>query len=484
MTWASSQGAGFAEMVQLVRQAAEKADAANFIDGLTSGHGTSVGPRGTSVSGGQRQRIALAQSLIRDPEILILDEATASVDSASEKKMQAAIEHAAPTNIIVLEAGGVVERGTYDELMAVEGGKFAHLIQLQKLRTTGSVAEVESRDSASLADLHDKVKETPTEKDEGSQKKAAADSTIETSDEADNTPPQPFSSVVRGIAWLIRPSLGWVFLAMVAATIVGATFSGSGLIFGYTVSPLNPCQSTVQRILSMGRLFGGLIFMLGAVELIANFLAWWGFGVIGERILYTLRQLSFRSLLEQKLDGIYRKVARRPGCCPSSPKTVPQDPALFDGTVLHNVALGAVPGHEASNAEIKEACRVANIHDEIMALPDGYNTQCGPSASRLSGGQKQRIAIARALVRRPRLLLLDESTSALDAAGEAELQKGLQRASKDTTVLAITHRLHTVHQADMIFVVDGGRIVDQGRHSDLLETNESYRLNAMQQMLQ
>jgi ABC-type multidrug transport system fused ATPase/permease subunit len=163
---------------------------------------------------------------------------------------------------------------------------------------------------------------------------------------------------------------------------------------------------------------------------------------------------------------------------------VPQDPSLFDGSIRFNVGLGAPPGHEASDAEIEEACRIANIHDTIAALPDGYDTECGPNASRLSGGQKQRVAIARALVRRPRLLLLDESTSALDAESEAALQKGLETAARGTTVIAITHRLRTVQKADVILVIEGGQIVDSGRHAELMERRESYRLNAMQQMLQ
>jgi ABC-type multidrug transport system fused ATPase/permease subunit len=162
---------------------------------------------------------------------------------------------------------------------------------------------------------------------------------------------------------------------------------------------------------------------------------------------------------------------------------VPQDCALFDGTVRFNVGLGAVPGYEATDAEIQEACQLANIHDTIMGLPDGYDTECGPNGSRLSGGQRQRLAIARALVRKPRLLLLDESTSALDAESERLLQEGLERAAKGITVIAITHRLHTVRKADVIFVVEGGRIVDQGRHEELVERSESYRVNALQQML-
>ncbi|KAH6605000.1 hypothetical protein Trco_006707 [Trichoderma cornu-damae] len=162
---------------------------------------------------------------------------------------------------------------------------------------------------------------------------------------------------------------------------------------------------------------------------------------------------------------------------------VPQDCALFDGSIKFNVGLGAVPGHEATDSEVEDACRLANIHDTIMSLPKGYETECGPNGSRLSGGQRQRLAIARALVRKPRLLLLDESTSALDAESEKALQQGLEQAARGITVIAITHRLHTVRKADVIFVVEGGKVVDKGRHEELVERSESYRVNALQQML-
>lgn len=162
---------------------------------------------------------------------------------------------------------------------------------------------------------------------------------------------------------------------------------------------------------------------------------------------------------------------------------VPQDCALFDGTIRFNVALGSTPDHEATLEEIEEACRLANIHDTIMELPNGYDTECGPNGSRLSGGQRQRLAIARALVRKPKLLLLDESTSALDAESERALQEGLERVARGITVIAITHRLHTVRKADVIFVVEGGKVVEKGRHEELVEKSETYRINALQQML-
>lgn len=821
----ASLGPEIAEIIRLVRLAAEQADAAGFVERLSAGYGTSVGTRGTLLSGGQRQRVALAQALIRDPEILILDEATASVDSASERRVQHAIERASlgkrtmisiahrlstiryADNVIVMEAGQVVEQGTYTDLAAKPDGKFADMVRLQNLNnTTDDVeqASVSSHPGDSFTEKPETLSDSQLivdEKEKQHSDKANTASVEKGSAETESAeePPPPIASSLKNMGWLIRPSLGWLTIAMVAAAIVGATFSGAGVIFGFTVGALNTCGSTVGRILSRGEFFAGLVFMLGGIELIANFLAWWGFGIIGERVLYALRVLSFRSLLEQGLSwhqsagrtpsgllavitkdcmavggfsgstfgtvfaicinvliaivlchiiawkiaivclalipiqlgagfmqlrmlaryeerhqeafstattlaseaiqsirsvavlslektymdsykrlieasrrqvvraaastnillaishtigtfmnaltyywgsqlimkGEYTQTdllivliamltssqlwgamftmapefsraslavsrvmkivnigssrhetppkgvsayheqdieaaaeAKEPAVQPRGAQSggakvtfkdvsfaysnnqqspvlkditfniapnqfcglvgpsgagkstimnlvqrlytldsgtvmiddvnlaelpesfrnsialVPQDPSLFDGTVKYNVGLGATPGHEATDEEIQEACVLANIHDEIAALPDAYDTECGPSASRFSGGQRQRLAIARALVRKPRLLLLDESTSALDATGEAALQQSLERASRGTTVLAITHRLHTVRKADVILMLDQGHIVDSGRHNDLMERNESYRLNVMQQMLQ
>ncbi|KAK2024115.1 ABC transporter [Colletotrichum zoysiae] len=828
----NSYGPEIQEIVDLVRHAAEQADAATFINRLDDGYGTSAGPNGTLVSGGQRQRIALARALIRDPKILVLDEATSALDSASEKRIQHAVEQAATENrtivsiahrlstirnadsIVVMEAGQVVEQGTYAELMAREDGVFARMARLQTVGAAdrapdaGSVSG-DSLDASTLKDDH-----TIDEKANGPDERVASKSlrNIKSSDkesdaeekkESDTTgldDAKPYSTVVKGLVRLIRPSLTWLVVAMIAATIVGLTFSGCGLIFGYTVGALNPCASTVERILSMGRFFSGLMFGLACVELFANFFAWSCFGVVAEKLLYSVRVLSFRSLIDQDVQwhqsdgrtasgllsiitkdtasiggfsgstvgtvfgicvnvvaavilshiiawkiavvclvtiplllgsgfmqlrmlaryeerhaaafstatsvateavqsiktvaalslesqvmdnyarllappqkqmvrasastniwlaisattgtfvnalaywwgtqlimkGEYTQTqfliilmamlvsaqlwgtmfalapefsrartalsrimsvinigknddlsktgtqpkhiagdskaeedvestgevkAKRPNAggvkvtfrnvsfaYPSRPDVnildnvsftlqpgqfcglvgpsgagkstimnlvqrlyfpsqgqvlidghdiaslpssfrdtvaiVPQDPTLFDGSVRFNVGLGSSPDTEATQAEIEEACKLANIHDVIMALPEGYDTECGPSASRLSGGQRQRLAIARALVRKPRLLLLDESTSALDAASEAALQEGLERASRGTTVLAITHRLHTVHKANVILLVEGGQIADSGTHQELMERRESYRVNAMQQMLQ
>ncbi|OGE53852.1 hypothetical protein PENARI_c007G00607 [Penicillium arizonense] len=160
---------------------------------------------------------------------------------------------------------------------------------------------------------------------------------------------------------------------------------------------------------------------------------------------------------------------------------VPQDSVLFEGSIEFNIGLGARPGHDVSLEEIQDACKLANIHDVIMSLPEGYQTLCGPNGNQFSGGQKQRLSIARALVRKPKLLILDESTSALDAESEKLLQDGLEKAARGITVIAIAHRLHTIRKADVIFLIDGGVCTDSGSHDELLQRSDSYRANVMHQ---
>lgn len=162
---------------------------------------------------------------------------------------------------------------------------------------------------------------------------------------------------------------------------------------------------------------------------------------------------------------------------------VPQKSALFDGTVHFNLVLGARPGSDPSIEEIQAACRLANIHDTIMALPEGYQTSCGSNGDQFSGGQMQRLSIARALLRNPRLLLLDESTSALDAESERLFEEALEKIAKGVTVIAIAHRLHTIRRADCIFVIEDGVCVNRGTHDELVKSNATYRDNALHQTL-
>ncbi|KAJ9151330.1 Multidrug resistance protein [Pleurostoma richardsiae] len=817
---AEQRGPDVVEIVALVRKAATLADADGFIAKLQHGYGTIVGSSGRLISGGQKQRVALARALVKDPAVLILDEATAALDSRSEQRIQRAISNiasgrtvltiahrlstiAGADNIIVMHKGRVVEEGNHATLMA-KNGAYADMVRLQTLRPEAAANSdnVNRPDHASLTDT-DIEESSPIDQDLPSAEKIRL-STSETpvpdpteEDEEPETPSKSLWALLRGYAPTLRPHLLTIALALLASSIVGGAFSAEAVIFGNTVGSLNICKSA-DSIRSHGDFFGLMFFVLAIIEFFANVVSWTGFGWVSEKIVYTVRVLSFRSLFEQDLqwhqsngrtpalllsyitrDGnalaglsgsvigtlfsitvnliaaivlthiiawrialvclslvplllgagllelhilgkfedrhenaytksvdigteavtsiktvaalsleeetlnVYRRSLNGPrketfkvtlqaslcqavtyflGNCvnalaywwgakqiiagnysqtqflivvfsllvsallwsqmfalapelssaraamarilglieigsnkmqghvhplplteaseekyvetTSEPKAVdssgiqassvqfvdvhfayparpdaevlkglnldirpgsfcalvgpsgagkstiislverlytpssgsilidgvdvtrhrevsfrnkialvPQESLLFEGTIEFNVGLGARPGHEATTEEIVEACKLANIHDVIEALPDGYKTLCGPNGNQFSGGQKQRLSIARALVRKPQLLILDEPTSALDAESEKLLQDGLEKAARGITVIAIAHRLHTIRKANCIFLIEDGRCVDSGSHEELLERSDSYRASVMHQTI-
>jgi ATP-binding cassette subfamily B (MDR/TAP) protein 1 len=808
---AQSYGAQVQEIVDLVLNASELADAASFIERLDEGYGTSVGGKGNLISGGQKQRISLARALIKDPRILVLDEATASLDSASELRIQRALEKVAlgrtvitvahrlstirnADNIIVMRQGRLVEQGSHQELMAVDGA-YAGLVRLQGLNVNAGedVESILSTASTEVLPEKSEAIETSTAIDDEHAKDKAAEVKSDNASTSAKTDDQSFAATVRSMGTLFRPYSFALILATTGAIIIGGTYCASAAIFGNVVGKLSYCE-TPEAIREAGQLFGLLFFMLAIVEFLANFVSWSLFGWVAEQIIYKVRVLSLRSILEQDLAwheskdrnpslllglisqdsnalnglagsvictilsivvsliatitmthiiawkiavvclavvplllgagymrvttvaafeekhleafadsnaitieavnsmktlqcysleheilGTYRRSLQEPmrqitkqsawanlwlavgyglsnflyalaywwgstriiageytqtqffivqlallvssqlwgqafalapdvsralsatrrllnvlelgstknlsaslqpcpdiEAAPSSatssekpsnsppaggasitfqdvhfsyparPDTrvlhnlslsikpgqfaalvgpsgagkstiialierlyrpssgaisingrditfgdnsfrheiayVPQQSVIFNGTVRFNLTLGARPDKkEVTQAELEEACKVANIHETILAMPEGYDSECGPNGDRLSGGQKQRLAIARALVRKPALLLLDESTSALDAESEKLLQEGLERASRGMTVVAIAHRLYTIRKADVIFLVEDGRVVDQGTHKELVQRSESYRVNALSQ---
>ncbi|KAL0944423.1 ABC transporter [Colletotrichum truncatum] len=153
---------------------------------------------------------------------------------------------------------------------------------------------------------------------------------------------------------------------------------------------------------------------------------------------------------------------------------VAQEPIMFRGTVRDNILFGISDPASISEEIIHEVCRDAFIHDFIISLPDGYNTDVGLKGVSMSGGQKQRIAIARALIRDPKILLLDEATSALDSESEKTVQAAFERARDGRTMIAVAHRLSTIQNADVIFVFSEGRVVEKGTHNELITKQGVY----------
>ena len=818
----AAQGPAVTAIVDLVRDAATTADADKFIRHLEHGYASRIRSKGNELSGGQKQRIALARALVKDPIILILDEATSSLDSASEQNIQASlknisgdktiisISHRLSTvrdanSIIVLKDGQVTERATHSGLIE-RGQTYANMVQTLILKPTSKLvydtpekirtSEAQNGTSRETLDTQNTGKQKMTKPLE--QVKEGSNDQIENEKDSQRSA----YSTMRGIASLARPQLLFIFIAFVAATVVGGSYSGEAVIFGHTIGSFSPCRKGAD-IRASGNLYGLLFFVFAIVELLASIVNGATFGRIAEKMVFKVRVLCFRSLfyqnvqwhasnsrslasklsylssdanalaglsgtvigtvlaivvnlfagilishiiawkiavvllatmpillssgvmrlrmlaryqirhqiayatsvgitieavnsmksvaslsLEKEFFEVYDRSLVRPykasfreiaaanfwlataysvsiliyalaywwgakqiiagtysqtqffivlpallfsaqSCgqmfalapdlsnarvasarllnlldlgpvespyrsrnlldiaagnemsengleageslsmtrsrpadhlgssvkfhnvhfsyparphikvlqginldilpvqfcalighsgagkstiisllekfyAPSSGKIeidgryltedgdasfrdrislVPQESVLFDDTIRFNIAIGARPEHEATDEEIETACRLANIHDTIAALPQGYHTQCGPNGDRFSGGQKQRLSIARALVRQPSLLLLDEPTSALDAESEARFQDTLDKVSRHMTIIAIAHRLRTIQKAHVIFMIEEGRCADQGSHAELFQRNATYRANALYQSL-
>ena len=155
-----------------------------------------------------------------------------------------------------------------------------------------------------------------------------------------------------------------------------------------------------------------------------------------------------------------------------------QDTFLFNGTIAENIGYAAP---ESTREQIEEAAKAANIHADIMAMPDGYETQVGERGVRLSGGQKQRVAIARAILRRSPIIILDEATASVDVETEQQIQKAIAGIAGTRTIIAIAHRLSTIRNADWILVIENGYVTESGTHEDLVKLGGSYaRMNQIQ----
>ena len=151
---------------------------------------------------------------------------------------------------------------------------------------------------------------------------------------------------------------------------------------------------------------------------------------------------------------------------------VTQESVLFNDSVYNNILMGKP---DADREEVEAAAKIANAHDFILNLSDGYDTNIGDDGNKLSGGQKQRISIARAVLKNPPIMILDEATSALDTESERFVQEALEKMMENRTSLVIAHRLSTIQKADWIVVMERGMILEQGTHKELIDKNGAYK---------
>jgi ATP-binding cassette subfamily B protein len=203
------------------------------------------------------------------------------------------------------------------------------------------------------------------------------------------------------------------------------------------------------------------------------------------RLLYRFYDVDAGRIAVTASDGVSRDIRDyTQASVRAAIAIVPQDTVLFNDTIYYNILYGRP---SASREEVEEAARAAHIHDLIVSLPDGYESQVGERGLKLSGGEKQRVAIARALLKNPAILIFDEATSALDSKSEKAIQAELDRIAIGRTTLTIAHRLSTVMDADEILVMDAGRIVERGSHVALLALQGHYaqmwRLQQQQQRI-
>jgi ABC-type transport system involved in Fe-S cluster assembly fused permease/ATPase subunit len=171
-------------------------------------------------------------------------------------------------------------------------------------------------------------------------------------------------------------------------------------------------------------------------------------------------QIDGHDVKDLKIDSLRRHIG-----------VVPQDTVLFNETLMYNLKY-ANPA--ASDEEVYAACRAASIHDKILAFPDGYQARVGERGLKLSGGEKQRVAIARTILKDPRIILLDEATAALDSETEQHIQEALDKLSQGRTTLVIAHRLSTITTADQILVLHSGQVAESGTHDELLALKGRY----------
>ncbi|CAF3948834.1 unnamed protein product [Rotaria sp. Silwood1] len=453
-----------------IEQAAREANAHNFIMRLPDKYETLVGERGVQLSGGEKQRIALARALVKQPTFLLLDEATSALDNVSEKIVQEALDRACKgrTTIViahrlatiqnahqiyVLDNGNVIEQGTHETLMA-KGGKYQEMVKCQQMEKI----DYDKDDSMII--------QKAIEEDE---KSISVERSCLLGDSGTVDVNKYIGFAIAGSKLTQRVrSKAFACLLRQEVAFFDRPENGSGAVSVRLSSDASAIQDMIDIYLKSYLLNTVFVGTSGCgkstiIQLLERF-----YDVTSGQILLDgidIRQLNLHWIRSQF--GL-----------------VSQEPVLFDLTIAENIAYGL---ENVSMEEIVNAARRANIHEFIEQLPQGYETKVGPKGSFLSGGEKQRVAIARVLIRRPKVLLLDEATSAMDSYNEQIIQQTLERAQTEDpsrTSLIITHRLSTIRSCNLICVLDRGHIVESGTHAELVQRRGAYCRMLAQNTLQ
>ncbi|CAF1239230.1 unnamed protein product [Adineta ricciae] len=485
-----------------IEQAAKEANAHNFIMKLPDKYETMVGERGIQLSGGEKQRIALARALVKQPKIILLDEATSALDTISEKIVQEALDRICKNRttiviahrlttiqnadfIYVIDQGNVFEQGTHETLMRIVGGKYQTMIKNQQIQSINednqidenfNMEKIVEEEEKQILERNRLLSENEFINNVQSENKSSKSQTLFLKLLLMNKP-EWITILIGCIASIIAGLCQSLFAILLTKIIYSTAFAMSGSKLtqrirskafscllrqevAYFDRPENS-SGAIGSSLSALQVFFDLFDRTPTIDNTSSASGCGKSTIIQllERFYDTNRGrilLDNTDIRELNLHWIRSHFG-----------LVSQEPILFDLTIVENITYGL---ENISMDEIIKATKKANIHQFIQQLPQGYNTNVGIKGSFLSGGEKQRIAIARVLLRQPKVLLLDEATSAMDSYNEEIVQATLDQAQGEDstrTSIIIAHRLSTICSCDLICVLNKGFIVESGTHSKL-----------------
>ncbi|CAF1436213.1 unnamed protein product [Rotaria sp. Silwood1] len=497
---------------------------------------TLVGERGVQLSGGEKQRIALARALVKQPTILLLDEATSALDNVNEKIVQEALNRACRTTIViahrlstiqnadkiyVLDNGSVIEQGTHDILMAEQGGKYQAMVKRQQMEKinddqddmiTMQQAKEEDELSISVSLLILRLFQYTafaiagaklTQRIRSKAFECLLRQEIAYFDRPENSSGSIcawLSSDASAIQQMTGTRLGAISEALALSSSIAASISAADTFFDLfdRIPAIDNTSTAGQELVDFrGEIKFDQVKFIYPTRPTSIVLNQFQLNIKpGQRVALVGTSGSGKSTTIQLLERFYDVTSGRIllddvdirrinlHWVRSQFGLVSQEPILFDLTIAENITYGL---ENVSMEDIINAATKANIHQFIDDLPQGYETKVGTKGSFLSGGEKQRIAIARILIRRPKVLLLDEATSAMDSYNEQIIQKALEQAQTDDpsrTSLIIAHRLSTIRSCDLICVLEKGHIVESGTHTELIQRYGTYYKMLAQNNLQ